>query len=187
MTLVAIAVAALCVCLGQQLASYRTREKLDEIYMTAAFAKSGTHSQWLEAYAEEHPEVVKAVSHTGLASAYIPDLSIHNWTSYWHKPLMINPNMCAPYDTAVLEITLTEIKEADQRHTYAKNEDGSYAVDENGQLIYNAYGMDSWRTEKEKVISELRLNKFELPTDSKGIIWPAYWPVNMRNLGDSAN
>ena len=142
-TLVAIAVAALCVCLGQQLASYRTREKLDEIYMTAAFAKSGAHSQWLEAYAEEHPEGVKAVSHTGLASAYIPDLTIHNWTSYWHKPLTVNPNMCAPYDTAVLEITLTEINEADQRHTYAKNEDGSYAVDENGQLIPLEYPGDN--------------------------------------------
>ncbi len=57
----------------------------------------------------------------------------------------------------------------------------------NGQLIYNAYGMDSWRTEKEKVISELRLNNFEMPTDSKGVIWPAYWPVNMRYIGESAN
>ena len=57
----------------------------------------------------------------------------------------------------------------------------------NGQLIYNAYGMDSWKDEVLKVIEELRKDGFDMTADDKGIVWPEYWPANMKNLGEFVN
>lgn len=136
--LVAIAVAVLCVCLGQSIAAKETEQRLNETYMTAAFVEADTNSlqsTWLSTYAQEHPEVVKSVSQVGLASAYIPELTIDNWTQHWHVPLVSNSNMCAPYDTAMLEITLTEIGESMGYQTYAKDWAGNYITDENGELM----------------------------------------------------
>lgn len=107
--LITTAVAVLCVCLGQSFAAKETEERLNETYMTAAFVESGKSADWLNAYAEEHPEVVQSLSYAGLASAYISELTLDNWTQHWHKPLMLTPNTFAPYDTAILEIILTEI------------------------------------------------------------------------------
>lgn len=137
--LIAIAVAALCVCAGQSMAARETEERLNQSYLTLAFPKSdtgGIQSQWLDSYAREHPEVVKEVSRIGLASAYIPGLTIDNWTQHWHKPLVTMPNLFTPYDTAILEITLTDIGEIkDATQTYAKDENGVYILDENGVPI----------------------------------------------------
>lgn len=136
--LVAIAVAALCVCLGQSFAAAETEKRLNETYMTAAFAEADTNSlqsTWLSTYAAEHPEVVKTVSYAGLASAYIPGLTLDNWTQHWHVPLASSTTMCAPYDTAILEITLTEIGESMGFQTYAKDWAGNYITDENGELM----------------------------------------------------
>lgn len=136
--LVTIAVAALCVCAGQSMAARETEERLDQSYLTLAFPKSdtdGIQSQWLDSYAGEHPEVVKEVSRVGLASAYIPELTIDNWTQHWHKPLVTTPNLFTPYDTAILEITLTRIGEVMPFQNYAKDWAGNYITDENGQLM----------------------------------------------------
>lgn len=137
--LVAIAVSVLCVCAGQSLAARETQEQLNQSYLTLAFPESdveGAQSRWLDAYAQEHPEVVKEVSRVGLASAYIPELTIDNWTQHWHKPLVTTSNLFAPYDTAILEITLTDIGEVqDALQTHAKYEDGVFILDENGVSI----------------------------------------------------
>lgn len=137
--LVAIAVAVLCICAGQSIAAGETKERLDQSYLTLAFPKSdadGIQSQWLDSYAVEHPEVVKEISRVGLASAFIPELTIDNWAQHWHKPLVTTPNLFTPYDTAILEITLTDIGEVQESfQTYAKDEDGVYILDENGALI----------------------------------------------------
>lgn len=137
--LVAIAVAVLCVCAGQSLAARETQERLNQSYLTLAFPESdveGAQSRWLDAYAQEHPEVVKEVSRVGLASAYIPELTIDNWTQHWHKPLVTTSNLFTPYDTAILEITLTDIGEVqDAPQTHAKYEDGVFILDENGVSI----------------------------------------------------
>ena len=80
--------------------------------------------------------MVKEISQVGLASAYIPELTIDNWTQHWHKPLVTTSNLFAPYDTAILEITLTDIGEVQESsQTYAKDEDGVYILDEKGVLI----------------------------------------------------
>lgn len=137
--LVAIAVAVLCVCAGQSIAARETQERLNRSYLTLAFPKSdadGIQSQWLDSYAREHPEVVKEVSHIGLASAYIPELTIDNWAQHWHKPLVTTSNLFTPYDTAILEIILTDIGEVQEAsQTYAKDENGVYILDENGVPI----------------------------------------------------
>lgn len=137
--LIAIAVAVLCICAGQSIAAGETEERLNQSYLTLAFPKSdadGIQSQWLETYARKHPEVVKEISQVGLASAYIPELTIDNWTQHWHKPLVTTSNLFAPYDTAILEITLTDIGEVQESsQTYAKDEDGVYILDEKGVLI----------------------------------------------------
>ena len=137
--LVAIAVSVLCVCAGQSIAARETQERLNQSYLTLAFPKSdadGIQSQWLDSYAREHPEVVKEVSRIGLASAYIPGLIIDNWAQHWHKPLVITSNLFTPYDTAILEITLTDIGEVqDAPQTHAKYEDGVFILDENGVSI----------------------------------------------------
>lgn len=137
--LIAIAVAALCVCAGQSMAARETQARLNRSYLTLAFPKSdvdGIQSRWLDSYAGEHPEVVKEVSRVGLASAYIPELTIDNWTQHWHKPLVTTPNLFTPYDTAILEIILTDIGEVQEAsQTYAKDENGVYILDENGVPI----------------------------------------------------
>lgn len=137
--LIAIAVAVLCICAGQSIAAGETEERLNQSYLTLAFPKSdadGIQSQWLETYARKHPEVVTEISQVGLASAYIPELTIDNWTQHWHKPLVTTSNLFAPYDTAILEITLTDIGEVQESsQTYAKDEDGVYILDEKGVLI----------------------------------------------------
>lgn len=137
--LVAIAVSVLCVCAGQSLAAGETQERLNQSYLTLAFPKSdadGIQSHWLDSYAQEHPEVVKEVSRVGLASAYIPELTIDNWAQHWHKPLVTTSNLFTPYDTAILEITLTDIGEVqDAPQTHAKYEDGVFILDENGVSI----------------------------------------------------
>ena len=145
--LIAIAVAVLCVCAGQSLAAKETQERLNQSYFTLAFPKTdpdGAQSRWLDAYAQEHPEVVKDVSHVGLASAYIPGLTIDNWTQHWHKPLVTTPNLFTPYDTAILEITLTDIGEIrDTNYRLAQDEDGNYIVDESGLQIPVRYPGDN--------------------------------------------
>lgn len=137
--LIAIAVAVLCICAGQSIAAGETEERLNQSYLTLAFPKSdadGIQSQWLETYARKHPEVVTEISQVGLASAYIPELTIDNWTQHWHKPLVTTSNLFAPYDTAIMEITLTDIGEVQESsQTYAKDEDGVYILDEKGVLI----------------------------------------------------
>ena len=137
--LVAIAVSVLCVCAGQSLAARETQERLNQSYLTLAFPESdveGAQSRWLDAYAQEHPEVVKEVSRVGLASAYIPELTIDNWAQHWHKPLVTTSNLFTPYDTAILEIILTDIGEVQEAsQTYAKDENGVYILDENGVPI----------------------------------------------------
>ena len=102
--LIAAAVAVLCVGVGQGYASIRTQKNFEEMFTTTAIttinyqysterASTGVTSSfnrhlpedtvaWMEKLVEEHPELVKAVSAPGLASAYIPELIPSNYTQY---------------------------------------------------------------------------------------------------------
>lgn len=109
--LIALAVAVLCVCLGQSFAAEETKKALDEIYLSAAFPEQIDEDcvKWLNQYIQEHPDVVKVQSRLGIASAYVPELTADNWTSYIHETLINSPQTYATYNTAMLEIKLVSV------------------------------------------------------------------------------
>lgn len=104
--LVVIAVAVLCVCAGQSIAARETEERLNQSFLTLAFPKSNISMQdqiqWAENYAVEHPEIVETISSAGLASAYVPELTIDNWSRYWHKDLFLTGYEFTPYTGSAL-------------------------------------------------------------------------------------
>lgn len=111
--LIATAVATACICGEQVTASKNIANQLDGIFQSAIFPTGGYTLEadtWALSYGQDHPEVVKDVSAPGLTTAYIreltPDnrLESKNVTNPWYEAI-------APYDCAMLEITLTEIGE----------------------------------------------------------------------------
>lgn len=111
--LTALALAMVIIFLGQYFASQESIKLLNETFQSAALPTTNYNDaadEWALAYAQEHPDVVTDISDPGLASAYISELTPDNMTSYlctsqgWDYIL-------EPYDCAVLEIVLTDLKE----------------------------------------------------------------------------
>ena len=81
--------------------------------------------QWLEETVAQHPEIVKAISTPGLASAYLPELTPINYTQYFNTSrdrtetgrntdttrTMVAKQTGAPYSCAMFAMTLTELGE----------------------------------------------------------------------------
>ena len=120
--LVAIAVAALCVCVGQSIAAEETQQQLNASFLSVALPSADYTKEadaWAFCYAEEHPEIVKDISSPGLISAYAPSLAPLNHTNYpnyMYGSLTNNfrwlpNNLTTQYTSAMFEITLTEISE----------------------------------------------------------------------------
>ena len=83
--LVTLAVAILCVSIGQAFAVRRTEQKMNNEFTTVAmFKNSYTVSDelrtWLEKTAGEHPDIIKLISEQGFLSSYIPGLVPLNYT-----------------------------------------------------------------------------------------------------------
>ncbi len=116
--LITLAVAVLCVCLGQSFSASVADDGIEERFVTVAFP-SDTYSrevhEWATAYAAEHPECVKSVSSSVLASAHIGSLRHDNYTDHLHYITTdyLTRITYSPYDRAVLEITLTGIDEGE--------------------------------------------------------------------------
>lgn len=133
----AAAVAVLCVCLGQYLTAGGMEQSLEEIYTTGALltAKSQIVSlnqygesvlaqripdevnEWLDGFIKEHSDMVLADLRPGLSSAFIPELTIDNYTRYKsatgkndNRQFETSPQG-TPYTGAVLAVTLLEISE----------------------------------------------------------------------------
>ena len=102
--LVALAVAILCVCMGQAFTAYTMESKLESVctsvglltekYLyTAYYGRQETVeywvttdmpdevAQWLYDMEQEYPQIVKGVNRPGLASAYIPEMEADNFAS----------------------------------------------------------------------------------------------------------
>ena len=118
--LVAIAVAALCVCVGQSIAAEETQQKLNESFLSMALPSvdyTKEADDWVLRYAEEHPEIIKGISSPGLISGYASSVLPLNHTDYYylHGALTNNytwlPAQSMQYPSAMFEITLTEIGE----------------------------------------------------------------------------
>ncbi len=130
--LIALAVAILCVCVGQAMVAQNYEAALGETFTTIAlpteiYQLSGYDSvkqtlpeevsAWIQQMTAENPDIVKAVTAPGLASAYVPQLQQDNHTNYpyndngeaYRYMSLTSQPTGAPYSTAILEITLTEV------------------------------------------------------------------------------
>lgn len=133
-TLMTLAAAILCLCIGQALAAQTTKAALDQRFSTvgipvvqedlegnvkqSSFLLEDELITWLEKISQEHPETVKLLARHGILSAYIPELTPLNmtqekyfyykdssWYSYQSSPQTM------PYSCAMLVITLDEVSE----------------------------------------------------------------------------
>lgn len=133
--LMTLAVAVLCICVGQALAAETTKKALDERFSTVAIPSlqedlSGTQQilveeellQWLQDMAQKHPDIVRGIAPNGMLSAYIPQLRPYDPQSpdnvdkhAWDAPLYTTGNNfyagTTHYDSAMLVITLDAVSE----------------------------------------------------------------------------
>lgn len=134
--LVTLAVAILCVCLGQAMAANNMAASLDDSYTTVALLtgkyqykeeRDGTLkvstalpeevAAGVEELISSNSDIVLEDSYAGLASAYIPELTPDNFTNYFVAPAVAeslnyylqNIIPGTPYSQTVLLVTLTEI------------------------------------------------------------------------------
>ncbi len=116
--LVAMAVAVLCVSLGQALAATETDISLDYGFTTVALLAPRVYQEeftrpngttiirdttklspeiadWLEQLTADRPDLVQTIAQHGLASAYIPELTADNYTQHAYRGYAQNTSMCA--------------------------------------------------------------------------------------------
>ena len=125
--IVALAFAILVTCVGQYTATDLTRENLDDRYTTigllsSEYLKEKTDrgykylsklsegkQNWIDWLISNRTDIVKTVSSTGLTSAYVPELTIDNFSRYDRGYNMSLYNSGQPYRCAMLTVTLTKI------------------------------------------------------------------------------
>ena len=109
--LIALAVSILCVCLGQMLSVGDANKNIENEFISLAFP-SDTYSkdtdEWLTAYMNSHPNVVKKINSASLATAYISQLCPDNITDRIHDDHS-GELPFDPYDSVIFEVTLTNI------------------------------------------------------------------------------
>ena len=118
MLLVALAVSVLCISFSQTLAAATTAAQLKDSFMTVALPteKAAAAAQWIDSFTAENPDIVLADVRHGLASAYIPALTVDNYTNHLHTTSHQNNNyQYEPaqqgYSAAMLEITVTGLQD----------------------------------------------------------------------------
>lgn len=136
--LMTLAVAVLCVCIGQSFAAKTTAEslnnrfttiaipaglqKVDELVIKPSVTLPDDLRLWLEEAAVEHPEVVKGIMKQGILSAYVPGVTPLNYTqSNYIADEFMSGNFSfhffepepygTPYSCAMFVITLEEVSE----------------------------------------------------------------------------
>lgn len=136
--LMTLAVAILCVCIGQSFAAKTTAEslnnrfttiaipaglqKVDELVIKPSATLPDDLRLWLEETAAEHPDVVKGIMKQGILSAYIPGLTPLNYTQGKYIADEFTSGNFAfhffepdpygtPYSCAMFVITLEEVSE----------------------------------------------------------------------------
>lgn len=142
-TIVTLAFAILVTCVGQYTATDLTRENLDDRYDTIAlltdeafwgpnlFGEIKRQSnlpeetqQWIDETVQNRTDLVKTMSSTGLISAYIPELTIDNFSRYENGYYMGRYNYGYPYRCAMLTVTLTKIGTFEQGNSIIALVDG---------------------------------------------------------------
>lgn len=124
--LIAMAVSILITCVGQYAAASVTRAELDRQYDTVALTTDAYQElsrnkrkewwSWYDNLVENHivgdrEDIIKTISHTGLLSAYIPEMYPDNYTKYheWSNRNYGTDSLGRPHSCAVLVVTLDEI------------------------------------------------------------------------------
>lgn len=117
MLLAALAVAVMCVSVSQTLAAANTAEELNETFMTVALPTSSAPlaeaQEVIDALVADNPDIFKADIYNGLASAWIPELELDNYTRHLyqsdfstynsaHDPYNVN------YSNAIFEVKILE-------------------------------------------------------------------------------
>ena len=137
--LVTLAVAILCVSVGQAFAVRMTEQNLFHQFTTVAMF-TGTYTvqedalSWLKTTAEEHPDVIKMISEQGFLSANIPELTPLNYTdpedgnfidTSQTGPTTVRPwPHGRPYSSAMFVITLDRIGGINEKsRTYFTSEE----------------------------------------------------------------
>lgn len=137
--LLAFAVAALCVGVGQQQAALSAEKSVGELYTTVALPVPNAQMLWasggagrfqypsklltqeqqdiIDQLLTENSALVKTVSNTGLSSAYIPELQPDMYTNHDYRYSCVRSdalhpvNAGAPYSCAMLEIELETVSD----------------------------------------------------------------------------
>ncbi len=116
---VALAVSVLSVSVSQTLAAANTARQLNEDFLTVALPTSAMRDSaqtWVEELREEHPGIVEADVYHSLASAYLPELTVDNYTTHLDRASGSSDNSDyqasprASYSAAMLVVTLTEVE-----------------------------------------------------------------------------
>ena len=129
--LMTLAVAVLCICVGQALATQNTKKALDERFSSVAIPSLQEDligadqllieeelTEWLDKIAREHPDIVKGTTRNGLLSAYIPQLTPYNVLHHGNEDKLPQSAFSKPayagethFDSAMLVITLETVSE----------------------------------------------------------------------------
>ena len=141
--LIALAVAVLCVCVGQALSVRSATEMLKEQFTTVAIPLGSEDDRggavprvdeetltWLEKIRQENPGMIRSIARHGILSAYVPELTPLNITAESYRPDDTGVNSeyqyyqpgpyNRPYCCAMLVIELEEIGEpVEQVQTYS--------------------------------------------------------------------
>ncbi len=126
--IVALAFAILVTCVGQYTATDLTQENLDDRYTTIGLLSDAyfwsvnpsggkrysSHlpeetQEWINRLIWNRTDIVRTVSSTGLISAYIPDLTIDNFSQHLSTYSINSYNNGYPYRSAMLTVKLTKI------------------------------------------------------------------------------
>ena len=164
--LMTLAVAVLCICVGQMLAAQSTKNVLDQQFSTVAIPSlqedlTGADQllvedellQWLENMARENPGIMKNVAYNSVISAYIPQMVPYNKQAQENfDGLGMNEALqqkheddytgVPHYDSAMLVITLEQIGEiidplaGEEEEEVLTREDFTSSWDYNNYLSY---------------------------------------------------
>ena len=133
--IVALAFAILVICVGQYTVTDLSRENLDDRYTTIGLLSSEYFREktdrgykylsklsegkqnWIDWLISSRTDIVKTVSSTGLTSAYIPELTIDNFSRYDRGYNMGMYNSGQPYRCAMLTVTLTKIGSVETKNS----------------------------------------------------------------------
>ena len=158
--LLTILIAALCIGVGQQQAALSAEKAIGELYTTVALPVPNVQTLWIsggmttfqytsklltqeqqdmiDQLLEENSTLVKTVSNTGLASAYIPQLHPDMYTDHDYRYSYVKSDALhpaddgAPYCCAMLEVELQSVSDR-VKHKVDARENGLLTMGKTAQ------------------------------------------------------